>query len=337
MRNSPLLALCVTLTALACGETPTGAAPASTPSAAATPAAAPGPLAETALPRALRARLVDPPAKRLDVWVTNDAIHLDEGPLFDATAPAQRAQLWPAGRPPIARVAQLTDGAVDPTGLARLRSTLTGSATRGAGAADLQLMAPAVAPYATILQVLGEGRAAGYKRWWIRARGRTATGAFRMRRARWCAEAISAPTPCTITHALITDSTTFLQNRSHTEAACGVPPSPAPPKPAALFQDKRGACKQLKHQGKQVAAAIVPPHRRRLIPGTRCAHATVAAWPTATWTQVVEIADGLRAAGHEMIALSAAEPGETCVADTVVEPPKVPASAASTAAPASAP
>ncbi|MGK0360744.1 MAG: hypothetical protein ACI9U2_003058, partial [Bradymonadia bacterium] len=277
MRTLSLLLPGLVLGVLACVETP------STPTPASTPSAAPPPMAEATLPRALRATLTDPPTKRLDLWITPGSVHIDEGPLFDATPAKRRAQIWPAGRPAATKVAPLTAGALDEAGMARLRSTLTGSTQRGANPADLHLMASATTPYSTVLAVLGEARAVGYKRWWVRARGRTATGAFRMRRARWCTQALSAPTPCTLTHALITDTTTFLQNRSHTEAACGVPPAPAPPKPdSPLFKGDRGVCKQLKHQGKQVAAAIVPPHRRRMITGTVCAHGTVAAWPTAT-------------------------------------------------------
>ena len=338
MRTLSVLLPCLALGAFACVDAP-APAPASPESTA---PVAPPPLNEARLPRALRGKLTDAPPARLDVSITADAVYVDDGRLFDATPAARRAQLWPTGRPKAVKVAPLTNAALDATGLARLQATLNGSAKRGPNIADVQLMADADMPYSTVLQVLGQVRAVGYKRWWIRARGRTTNGAFRVRRARWCAEAISAKTPCTITHALITDKTTFLQNRSHTEAACGVPPAPAPPKPITpLFKGERGACKFLRHQGKQVAAAIVPPHRQRMIKGTRCAHATVAAWPTATWTQVVEIADGLRAAGHETIALSAAEQGETCVADAVAPGSAAPGSTApgsvAPAAPKSAP
>lgn len=318
-----LLIVCLVLTASACVETPSTPAPASTASTA------PPPMADATLPKALRAKLTDPPAKRLDVWITADGVHVDEGPLFDATPANRRAQLWPRGRPTVAKVAPLAAGALDETGMARLRSTLTGSTQRGANPADLQLMASETTPYSTVLAVLGEARAVGYKRWWVRARGRTTTGAFRVRRARWCTQALSAPIPCTITHAWVTDTATVLQNRSHTEAACGVPPAPAPPKPdGPLFKGERGVCKQLRHRDKQVAAAIIPPHRQRMIAGKICAHGTVAAWPTTTWTQVVEVADGLRAAGHETIALSAAAQGETCVPDPVAPASGAPASGA---------
>lgn len=309
-------------------ETP---APSPAPASAAPATAAP-PVIDARLPLAYRAQLTAAPDRRLDVWITADAIRFDEGPLYAATPAGDRAARWPAGAPGIVEVTALSAFALDAEGLTRLKATFTGAAKRGGGAEDLRLIADRDTPYALAMQVLGEARGAGFKRWWIRGKGRSAPGDFRTRRARWCLEAASSPTPCTITWALVTATDTWLQNRSSAEAACGVPPDTVvPPPPAAsIISGARGDCRRLRHQGDQVVAAVIPPHRQKHIKGTRCAFATVAAWPKATWTQVVEVADGLRAAGHDMIAFSRAEEGEIC--------PILPAAApASGAAPGSAP
>lgn len=298
----------------ACANDPQPAPPAAPASSAAAL------VAEDRLPIAYRAALTAAPAKRLDVWITADAIHLDEGPLFAATPKTDHAARWPAGRPQAARIAGLT---LDAEAKARLRATLIGAFKRG-GAEDLRLIADRDTPYALALDVFGIARAAGFKRWWIHARGRSKTGDFRTRRARWCTEAAKSPTPCTITWALLTTDRIMLQNRSDAEAACGTPPDVPGPPPASLVSAPRGKCRQLKHKGGQVAAAVIPPHRQKFIKGARCAYATLAAWPTVKWTQAVQVADGLRAAGHTTIALSRAAPDEACPAPA---PTPAPASA----------
>jgi biopolymer transport protein ExbD len=296
----------------------TPSAPAAPKSAA--PESAPPPVAESALPLALRAKLSDPPDARVDLFITDAAVLLDDGPLW-AAMPEKKPDAWAARKPGPYVIAKIANGTIDPAGLAHLEKTLAGAHGR-TQVADLGFSAQKDVPYAQVMTVLGVARAAGLKRWWIRARGRTRAQSFRVRRARWCAEAISAPAPCSITWALVTDTHTYTQTRTQAEAACGVPPTPAPPKPASIISDARSACRQLKHQKDQVAAAVIPPHVQRHIKGTRCAYGTVAAWPTARWTQVTEVADGLRAAGHETIALSLAAPDEACPQPAAPAQPK---------------
>lgn len=286
-------------------------APTPTAPASAAPKSAASPIAGEGLPKALRATLSEPPPARVDLYITDTAVLLDADPLWTAK-PKKRPPSSTPGAGPVTLV-KIGRAGVDPAGLAHLQKTLAGAHAR-AQVEDLQLIAGKDVPYAHVMTVLGAARAAGLKRWWIRARGRSKTGSFAVRRARWCAEAVSAPQPCSIAWTLVTDTRTITQIRTQAEAACGIPPVPAPPKPATLITDTRSRCRSLRHTDGQVAAAILPPHLQRHIKGMRCPFGTVAAWPTVRWTQVTEVADALRAAGHTTIALSLAAPDEICPA-----------------------